>query len=241
MKSVAEAETSQEISGARAELDAFVHAVSHDLRTPIRSIRGFGQILKEDHYDHLDAEGKDALDRMIGATTKLSDMLEGLLSYSRLAQRPVRLQQLDITSLASEAWDQLANEISCRTSTLDVAPGLQGLADRELLRSALHELLGNACKFSSGSTGTIQIAEVGGSFFIRDHGPGFDSSADERIFEPFERLNGDKYRGVGMGLANVKRIFGMIGGHVWAEGEPGKGAAFWFTLPSAIPDDEMSL
>lgn len=238
MKPDAHAESSQS-DEAREELNAFVYAVSHDLRTPIRSIRGFGQILKEDQYDRLDEEGKDALDRMLAATAKLSDMLEALLAYARITQRTVAIENVNVTDLAGEVASRLSASGLCQDGRIEIEPGLAALADRDLLGQALTEFLSNACKFSDDAESPILVGGKGSAFFLQNRSLSLTSSDSARIFGPFERAHGPEIPGVGMGLAIVRRMFDLMGGKVWADVEPGNVITVWFELPAGSGNETV--
>ena len=224
-------EAQPEADSSRAELDAFIYAVSHDLRAPIRAIRGFGQILEEDHLDKLDAEGKDCVGRILAASTKLSEMLDGLLVYSRLTRKTVARRPVDITEMAREIASSFEESGVCPPGVVTVADGLHAETDEQLLRLALEELIGNACRFSSEGQVRIEVGAADGSFYVADHGRGFKQEDAERIFKPFEKAHDGEGSGLGMGLTNVARIFVMLGGRLEAFSKPGEGSKFVFTLP----------
>lgn len=188
-------------SSPRAELDELVYAVSHDLRAPIRSIRGFAQILLEDHLDSLNEDGQDCVRRVSGAAARLSDMLDGLLAYSRLGRRAVRLGSLGLSEAA-------APYAKAHSAHADVQPGITVQADPDLLGIVLDELFENAAKFA-GPEARVKISLEGAEVLFCDQGPGISESLAGRVFTPFE--TGSK-GGVGMGLSLVRRAMDMMGG-----------------------------
>lgn len=228
----------EELERLNKELEAFNYTVSHDLRAPLRAIEQFALIILEDHSGSFDEETARLLHIVIQNAEHMRDLIEGLLSFSRLGREELRVAEVDMTRLAEEAFAEAlaANPdaaVRFKCERLPVAVG-----DRLLLHQVLANLLSNAVKFSAG-TGSPVIT-VTGSFSgkenvyeVRDNGAGFDMKYADKLFKVFQRLHGEEYEGTGIGLANVQRIVSRHGGRVWAEGKPGQGATFFFTLPRA--------
>ncbi len=236
------AERTAELTHLNEELESFSYAVSHDLRAPLRSISGFARILQEDNREQLDEEGRDALDRITRAAGYMSELIDALLVLSRVGRRELRHQPVDISTMAEEILAGLAAASPERSVAWQVAENLQAEGDPELLRVLLDNLLGNAWKYT-GRTEQARIEvdafedEAGWRWFrICDNGCGFDPARAERLFRPFQRLHGDEYEGTGVGLATVLRIVRRHGGEIRAEGRPGAGACFLFTLPEGRTD-----
>ena len=218
------------------ELEAFSYSVSHDLRAPLRAIDGFSQALLEDYENKLDTQGKDYLMRIRTSTRLMAELIEDLLKLSRVTRSEMDIVPVNLTRMARSIMDGLQKSQPQRLANIKIADSLEDSADPRLIRIVLENLLGNAWKF----TGKKTIAEIEFKsikkdkkkvYFIRDNGAGFDMEYGEKLFAPFQRLhNVEEYSGTGIGLATVKRIIIRHGGTVWAEGEPGQGATFYFTL-----------
>ena len=220
------------LAEANEELETFSYSVSHDLRAPLRAIDGFSRELQTGHADALDAQGQKYLARIRAATQRMSQLIDDLLSLSRLSRKPMNRIPVDVTAMAGE----VANEVRERSGsnvTFSIEPGLTTSADPHLLRVVFENLIGNAVKFSSKrDDARVEIFSVDGdgTFGVRDNGAGFDSRYAVKIFAPFQRLHTTEYEGTGIGLALVQRIVRRHGGMIRAESQPGDGATFFFTL-----------
>lgn len=213
------------------ELEGFLYTVSHDFRAPLRAIMSASMILIEDYGAQIDQEGQTELKRQSAAAKKLGILMDDLLRLSRLGRQELKPETVDFTALAKE----VAGEVSTRASVtpaISVAEGLSVTGDATLVRLLLQNLLENAVKFAKkDGPAQIEIGSDGEAFYVKDHGIGFAPDKAERIFGPFERLHTEQeYPGNGVGLANVKRIVDRHEGRIWAVGDPGEGATFWFTL-----------
>jgi len=230
------AQRSAELEATNKELEAFAYSVSHDLRAPLRSIDGFSQALMEDHLEKLDAEGRDYLRRVQAAAGRMGELIEGLLGLARLARHEIYLESVDLSALAASVSQNLRHSDPNRKVEFSIIEGARAEGDRQLLEIALHNLLANAWKFTSKQpTARIEFGarqENGQTvFFVRDNSAGFDMAYAANLFGPFQRLHTqDEFEGHGIGLATVQRVVRRHGGRIWAEGEVGKGATFWFTL-----------
>jgi len=222
-----------------AESDNFSFTVSHDLRAPIRVVEGFTRIVKEDYGRLLDRVGNDHLDRVLGAAARMNLMIDALLTLARLSSQPLARQPVNLSQLAGYVVDDLKRGTPEREADIEIEPGLLTQGDPTLLRLVLENLLGNAWKYSARSARThISLTTVhnphsGGktAYVVRDNGAGFDMRSAERLFGLFQRLHSaSEFPGHGVGLASVRRIVRRHGGDIWAEAEPGRGAAFFFTL-----------
>jgi ligand-binding sensor domain-containing protein/signal transduction histidine kinase len=232
------AERTAELAAANKELEAFSYSVSHDLRAPLRRIDGFGQALVERHARGLAAEGQEMVARMRQASASMEQLIDDMLSLARVTRSEMRRTRIDLGELGREIFDELRARHPGRAVELVSARGLEVSADPDLMRIALANLLGNAWKFTSKNpTATIELgvtpASPGGTaaFFVRDDGVGFDPAEASRLFTAFQRLHSPaEFEGTGVGLATVARVIERHGGRVWAEGQPGKGATFFFTV-----------
>ena len=219
-----------------SDQEAFSYTVSHDLRAPIRVVEGFTRIVKEDYGRVLDRIGIDHLDRVLGAAARMNNMIDALLDLSRLSSQPLSRQPVNLTQLATYVVDELRRSSPERQVDVQIQPGMTATGDPTMLRVALENLLGNAWKYSA-RTARAQISfEVAGPverpvFCVRDNGAGFDMRFADRLFGIFQRLHSaSDFAGTGIGLASVRRIVRRHGGEIWAEGEVGRGASFYFTL-----------
>jgi light-regulated signal transduction histidine kinase (bacteriophytochrome) len=225
-----------ELEALNKELEAFSYSVSHDLRAPLRSINGFSQALLEDYADFLDDEGKMYLERMRAASQRMGELIQELLELSKVSRSEMNREPVDLSEIAQTVGAELQETQPERRVDFIITPRLDADCDAGLIRLVLENLLGNAWKF----TGKKPLAriEFGATkheeenvYFVRDNGAGFDMEFADKLFGAFQRLHSpDEFSGIGIGLATVKRIIHRHGGRVWAEGEVGKGATFYFTL-----------
>ncbi|XRD83104.1 PAS domain S-box protein [Dyella acidisoli] len=236
-----------QISDVNRELEAFSYSVSHDLRAPLRHITAFAQKLEDHLGEDVDGTSHHYLSVIRDASHRMAQLIEDLLVFSRLGRGALRLQAVDMRALVNETCALAESEAPGRRIVwhVDQLPVVVG--DENMLRTVWQNLIGNAVKY----TGQREIAHVdvsvqqadGGDyeFTVADDGTGFDMRYVEKLFGVFQRLHkASEFPGNGIGLANVRRIVMRHGGRVWAEGEPGRGARFHFTL-SAIEPPSSSL
>lgn len=229
-------ERTEELEASNKELESFTYSVSHDLRSPLRSILGYAKILQEDYGDVLDDEGRMILGRQIDAAQRMERLISDLLDYSRLGRREILPADFDISRLAREVADEVARRPRSYPVHFDIADGLHAYADPSLIRFVLQNLFENSVKYSAPK-GKAEVAfgqDADGSYFVRDHGIGFEMKYVDNLFKPFERLhNAAQFPGTGIGLTNVQRVIVRHGGKVWAESTLEEGATFHFSLPAA--------
>ncbi|TCJ18474.1 hypothetical protein E0L93_05645 [Rubrobacter taiwanensis] len=225
-----------ELEEANRELESFSYTVSHDLRAPLRSINGFSSILQEDYAGRLDEEGRDYLRRVSAASQNMGRLIDALLDFSRLRNRKLRTERVDLSGIARSIADELARRRPERRVEFAIQPGVTARGDPDLLRVALENLLGNAFKFTGKQERArieFGVEDAGGApiYFVRDNGPGFDMAYADKLFGAFQRLHKtDEFEGTGIGLATVRRIVERHGGEIRGVGAVGRGAAFYFTL-----------
>ncbi|HUF18273.1 MAG TPA: ATP-binding protein [Thermoanaerobaculia bacterium] len=227
----------RELETANGELESFSYAVSHDLRAPLRAIEGFSRMVVERHAGDLPDQGRHYLQRVRAASNRMAEIIDGLLDLSRLSRGDLKTDDVDLTKLAGEIVEDLQAADPDRAADLSIQPGMHTIGDRRLLTAMLQNLIANAWKFTSGKDHAV--IEVGARqdaehpyFYVRDNGAGFIQQHIDKLFKPFQRLHTiEEFEGTGLGLAIVQRVANRHGGAVWAEGEVGKGATFWFSLP----------
>lgn len=227
----------RDLAAANKELEAFSYSVSHDLRAPLRAIDGFSKVLLTSYGSVLDERGRHYLDRVRAGTQRMSELIDDLLALARLSRKELVRRPVDVSEIAQRVAAELARRDPARVTAVDIAGGLAAEADPQLLTIVLENLLGNAWKFTGkAKDARIEVSrrrngDAEDVFFIRDNGAGFDMAYADKLFGAFQRLHLDSdFEGTGIGLVTVQRIVSRHGGRVWAEGEVGKGATFYFTL-----------
>ena len=231
------------IIAANRELEAFTYTVSHDLRTPVRTMAGFAKILMEDFGPALDPEAQRHVRTIQKGAQRMGTLIDDLLEFSRVGRAAVDCRPVDLNRLVDEVWTDLKPQWEGRIVELTVADLPPCLADRRLLRLVWMNLLANAVKYTGQrEQARIEVGwgpdeEEAGRIIIRvaDNGVGFDQKYVGKLFGVFQRLHrADEFEGTGVGLAIVHRIITRHGGRVWAEGQLGEGATLYFTLEKAL-------
>jgi len=231
-------ERTAQLETAKKELEAFAYSVSHDLRAPLRAMSGFGKLLEEEYRPQLGETGQHYIDRIQAASSRMGELIEDLLTLSRVTRSEFTYTQVDLSKLALETFTALKETHPDLQVDVRIDEGLTARGDQKLLAIAMDNLLNNAWKFSSHEPQII--IDVGSdsndknqkTFYIRDNGSGFKMDYADKLFIPFQRLHRtDEFPGTGIGLSIVLRIIERHGGKIWAESEIGKGATFFFTLP----------
>lgn len=228
----------EDLEATNRELEAFTYSVSHDLRAPLRHIDGFSRILLDEHGGHLSAQGQRHLQRIREATLQMGNLVDDLLNLSRLGRQPLTLQETDLNILVTSVKTDLASEPARRHIEWNIAMLPIVECDPGLIKQVFSNLLANAIKFTRPrEKARIEIGlatEDGHSaIFVRDNGVGFNMKYADKLFGVFQRLHRQEdFEGTGVGLATVERILRKHGGRIWARAETGRGATFYFTLPS---------
>jgi signal transduction histidine kinase len=227
-----------------AELESFTYAVSHDLRTPLRAIDGYTQLLRKEHADALNAEGRRLLRLVSEHTQKMGALIDDLLTLARLGRREMERDWVDLEALAHETFSDLCDTHGGSRPTLsfEVQSLPSAYGDRSMLRHVFTNLLSNALKFTREEEHPrievgAETIEGTPTIFVRDNGMGFDPEYADKLFGVFERVHDSDVEGTGVGLAIVERIVERHGGTVWAEGAPGVGTTVYFALPHSGTDD----
>lgn len=231
-------ERTAELEAANDELEAFGSSAAHDLRTPLRAITGFAEVLM-DPRARITPQDMQRYIRMIHTGSRqMGELIDGLLAFSRLGRQELARQPADLNRLCREAYQELEHERAGRRIEFRLLPLPAAEGDPALLRVVFANLLSNALKYTrSREIGVIEIGVTGGQdagppvFFVRDNGVGFDMRDSGKLFAVFQRLHrSDEFEGTGVGLATVRRIIERHGGYIWAEAAPEAGATFFFTL-----------
>lgn len=226
-----------QLQEANKELEAFSFSVSHDLRAPLRALDGFSRILEDEHSGALDVEGRRLLGVIRTNAKKMGQLIDDLLTFSRLGRKPIARETVEVAALVRNAWDELQPERWNRTVELGIGELPPCEADPSLLKQVWMNLLINALKFTRGRDPAL--IEVGScpsdgetAYFIKDNGVGFDAKYAHKLFGVFQRLHRmEDFEGTGVGLAIAQRIVHRHGGRIWAHAEVEKGAIFYFTVP----------
>ncbi len=232
------AERTAQLEASNKELEAFSYSVSHDLRAPLRHISGYVDLLNERCSDSLSEKGLHYLHSIADASHQMGILIDDLLQFSRTGRQEMHLTGFDMNELLRETLASLEQDFIGRNIEWKIAPLPRVYGDLSLIRLVWVNLLSNALKFTRGRA--VAIFEIGCAetlaeytFFIRDNGAGFDMQYASKLFGVFQRLHSvAEFEGTGIGLANIRRIIGKHGGQTWAEAEPGKGATFYFSLPT---------
>jgi signal transduction histidine kinase len=220
------------LSRANEELEYLYDSVSHDLRTPLRVIYGYGELLLAGSADRLDETSRQYLDAMILGGERMEATLDRMLDFSEVRLQELKPEPVDLSLLARGILQDLKVTDPGRPVELQVAEGVVAVGDRGLLTSIMENLLGNAWKYSAGKPcSEIAFGVRDGAFYVSDNGDGFDMGHAERLFAPFQRLHdSSKFAGHGLGLSMVRNMVQRMGGKVWGVGAPGEGATFYFTI-----------
>jgi PAS domain S-box-containing protein len=226
-----------DLRNANDELQAFNSTVSHDLRTPLMVVRGICERVRKKYGPLLDERFTEQMDIIRGSAAKMEQLINDLLAYARLGKEAMQRGPVSMNNLVRSVIDELRPIYP--DGEVRLSPLADCLGDEHMLRQVFENLLSNAFKFTGHQTG--RVIEIGcvprgaeNVFFVKDNGAGFDMQQGRRLFNVFQRLHSqEEFAGTGMGLAIVKRIVGLQGGRVWAEGKPGHGATFYVALPAS--------
>ena len=226
----------EELASANKDLESFSYSVAHDLRNPLRIIKGFISLLIEDCSDKLDDECRDYICRINNGADRMGSIIDDILALSKISRQETSITDVNLSEMARAAIEELRRSQPDHHPEVIIQEGLSARADARLMSITLGNFLGNAWKYTS-KTQHPRI-EFGAFkkdgkrvYYVKDNGAGFDMSKTADLFTPFKRLHTDKeFKGIGVGLAIVDRAIKRHGGRVWAESEPNKGATFFFTL-----------
>lgn len=238
------------LEASNKELEAFCYTISHDLRSPLRAIDGFGRKLYMQYGETLEVEGKRLLEVVRTNAKQMGLLIDCLLDFSRLNKKELRSSPLDMESLVKIVLEEYNQQDTDHKAKFIFKDLNSALGDRDLIKQVWHNLISNGIKFSRNVE--QPCIEIGSEkrnsqivYYVKDNGAGFEMEYKDKLFGVFQRLHsGEEFAGTGVGLATVQRIIHRHGGQVWAEGNPGKGATFYFTLSTLkkeIQEKELSL
>ncbi len=238
-----EREQAAELAGAYRDLESFSYSVSHDLRSPLRAIRGFTDLYLSEFGDAIPAGGRRRLDQVVAGAERMDQLIEDLLKFCRFSRAPLKRRPVDLDAMVRRvtAALQAADPARSIDVQIDTLPGCEG--DPSLLEQVVTNLISNAFKFTRDAAaarieiGSMQMPSPGTPdepelvYFVRDNGAGFDMKYAENLFGVFQRLHSrEEFEGTGVGLSIVQRILQRHGGRIWAEGVPKRGATFYFVV-----------
>jgi signal transduction histidine kinase len=230
---------------ANRELDSFVYTVSHDLRAPLRGIDGFATFLQHDYINKLDNQGKDYLNRIRSGAIRMKELIDDLLTLSRISRIKNPYEDVDMNKLVNSVINRLEFDIKEHKIELKIAKDLPMVScDRIKMEEVFFNLVNNAIKFSAKNKDVSGRVEIGYNdrsdaheFYVKDNGIGIEKKYHKEIFGIFKRLHRqDEYEGTGAGLAIVKKIIDDHKGSIWVDSDLGKGAAFYFTIPKGLQE-----
>ncbi len=230
-------ERTAELEMVNQQLEAFSYSVSHDLRAPLRTIKGFSEILADEAGPVLNAETSRYLENVRTSAARMDELIVGLLEMSRMVKSEMTRQAVDLSALAIDVEHDLRAAAPERSVEFVVDENLHATGDRVLLRCVLANLVGNAWKFTAKTPGArVEVGKLspepeGPVFFVKDNGAGFEMRRADKLFSPFQRLHQQEdFPGTGVGLATVQRIVNKHNGRIWTKSQLGQGATFFFTL-----------
>jgi PAS domain S-box-containing protein len=237
----------EQLEASNKELEAFSYSVSHDLRAPLRSVHGYTKILMDEYENKLDEEGKRICSIISSSATKMGGLIDDLLSFSRIGRSSINPGLLNMKSMAGSVFEEIVGEKGKEKTNLKIGKLHKAYGDSNLIKLVWSNLISNAIKYSSKEK--VSEIIIGSSqdgkmitYFVKDNGVGFDMQYSHKLFGVFQRLHTEsEFEGNGVGLAIVQRIISKHDGKVWAEGEVGKGATFYFSLPADFKDKRQKI
>jgi PAS domain S-box-containing protein len=231
------AQRTTELQASNKELEAFSYAIAHDLRSPLRSITSFSQILLADAAQKLNDEELDSLNRVITAGKYMAQLIDDILRLAKITRNEMRFENIDVSAMCQQVADRLNQSEPERSVTWNIAPGIIVWGDQKAVAILIDNLLENAWKFTrDASNATIELGtshdQGEETFFVKDNGVGFDMQYANKLFRAFQRLHHPRqFEGTGIGLATVRHIIERHGGRAWVQAARGEGATFYVSLP----------
>jgi signal transduction histidine kinase len=230
-------ERTSQLEAANQELESFSYSVSHDLRSPLRAINGFTQVLAEDYAEKFDEDGREVLAEIIANSKRMGELIDNLLEFSHIGKQRLSIADINMMSLTESVVKDLQRQESHREINVSLKHLSNCKGDRNLIKQVLINLISNAFKYT-GKEAKAQV-EIGSYteqghdvYYVKDNGVGFDMRYYEKLFGVFQRLHSNnEFEGTGVGLAIIHRIIAKHSGKVWAEAKVNEGACFSFSLP----------
>ena len=219
------------------ELESFTYSVSHDLRSPLRAIDGFSHMLLDDFGDALDDAGRESFDFIFSSVRRMDATIDGLLRLARAGRQEIEVSRVSMAELVASVLEELRPFREGRDVEFLIGELPEADCDPALMRQVFSNLLSNALKFTRGEENAVvevraEVRDGATVCLVRDNGAGFDEQHADKLFQVFQRLHSEQqFEGTGVGLALVQKIIVRHGGRIWAEGKPGEGATFYFSLP----------
>ncbi len=226
----------KELQTINKELQSYNHSLAHDLRTPVRAVMSFSQILYDDLKDSLSSEQAYDFGRIINASERMHTLIDDILNLAKITRSELKLSRIDISAIATKITQELTAAYPEHVVSVEIENGLNVRGDKTLVRMLVDNLLSNAWKFTQATDSPViklgqKVDADGNVFYLSDNGAGFDTAYSDKIFEPFQRLHrNDQFPGSGVGLAIVERVIQRHNGNIWVESAPGKGTTFFFSL-----------
>ena len=223
-----------ELAAVNQELKDFAYIVSHDLKAPLRGIASLADWLQNDYGDRLDDEGRNMLHLMSGRVKRMSDLIDGVLQYSRVGRVKENITEVNLAKILHETIDMIAAPAGIQIAIDTQLPTL--FAEKTGMQQVFQNLIGNAVKYMGKPKGEIHIGHSQKDdyweFYVSDTGMGIESRHFDKVFQIFQTLvPRDQSESTGVGLAIVKKIVETYGGKIWLNSEVAQGSTFWFTLP----------
>lgn len=236
---------SLELRLQKEDLEAFIHAMTHDLRAPLRTMSGFAEAMAEDQSARLDATGRHQLNRIQAAVREMWELIESLVEFSRIGRKQIKLRSLEVNEVARQCIADLEREIEAGQGRIQILGDLGAVeADPALLKIAICNLLSNGLKYvAKGVRPNVEIwaepSESAVRLMFRDNGIGLAEEDQYRIFTPFVRLHGvEDYPGLGLGLSATRKVVEIMGGHTGVISAPGQGSTFWIELGAGAKHED---
>jgi light-regulated signal transduction histidine kinase (bacteriophytochrome) len=235
-----------ELTKINRELDDFTYIASHDLKEPLRGISSYCQILLEDYQDRLDDDGRRRLQSLVSLCARLGQLIDDLLTYSRIGRTPLAAEPIRLDKIASDAVETLQAEIERRGAVVELAGDMPtAMADPTMIGEVLRNLISNGLKFNESPRPHVEIGclpDEPCTIYVRDNGIGIPAEHHEEIFAMFRRLHSRrKYDGTGAGLTIVRKIVESFGGRIWLESVPELGTTFFISLRPGVECEQQEL
>ena len=229
-------ESNLKLSESNRDLESFAYSVSHDLKTPLRAISGYSNVLLEDFSEQFGDESKGYLHSIIKNSNNMNALIDDLLRFARIGRNELDRSEFNLSVLVQDCFNEIKSLVPDKKSVITIQKDVFINADIGLMKQVMTNLLTNAVKYCKTDKSPkiefgIKKVKKQDYYFLKDNGIGFDMKYHDTVFKVFKRLhNAESYEGTGIGLSLVKRIINKHGGDVFAESEPEKGSTFYFKV-----------